>query len=190
MSLVKLHTSPFTSHVCLLICDFAQHYLGMEISCCQLRFSTSLTLSVERESVSNSDLSVPAPPTGQSDSGSSSSLVAIVISPASPASKPPRNQTSQGGLYCLPAHGVTWHKKLAHSSSLLIRALIWLGLYLLFFHSLTQFFYNKIFSSLARDCNKECSLQSTYLGSGMHVASSFIWLSPFLSRCNDCLNVY
>ncbi|XP_043112556.1 ensconsin isoform X2 [Puntigrus tetrazona] len=32
---------------------------------------------------------------GQSDSGSTSSPVAIVISPASPASKPPRNQTSQ-----------------------------------------------------------------------------------------------
>uniref|UniRef100_A0A671M250 Ensconsin-like n=1 Tax=Sinocyclocheilus anshuiensis TaxID=1608454 RepID=A0A671M250_9TELE len=32
---------------------------------------------------------------GQSDSGSASSLITIVISPASPASKPPRNQTSQ-----------------------------------------------------------------------------------------------
>ncbi|XP_058654718.1 ensconsin isoform X8 [Onychostoma macrolepis] len=32
---------------------------------------------------------------GQSDSGSTSSPIAIVISPASPASKPPRNQTSQ-----------------------------------------------------------------------------------------------
>ncbi|ROL51742.1 Ensconsin [Anabarilius grahami] len=70
---------------------------GMEILCCQLRISTSPTLSPSpwRESVSNSDLSVPAPPTGQSDSGSTSSPIAIVISPASPASKPPRNQTSQ-----------------------------------------------------------------------------------------------
>ncbi|KAI2656827.1 Ensconsin [Labeo rohita] len=32
---------------------------------------------------------------GQSDSGSTSSPIAIVISPASPATKPPRNQTSQ-----------------------------------------------------------------------------------------------
>uniref|UniRef100_A0A673JZU1 Ensconsin-like n=1 Tax=Sinocyclocheilus rhinocerous TaxID=307959 RepID=A0A673JZU1_9TELE len=32
---------------------------------------------------------------GQSDSGSASSPIAIVISPASPATKPPRNQTSQ-----------------------------------------------------------------------------------------------
>lgn len=148
-----------------MICDFAQHYLEMEISCCQLRFSTSLTLSMERESVSNSDLSVPAPPTGQSDSGSSSSQIAIVISPASPASKPPRNQTSQGGLYCLPAHDVTWHKKscplilFAHTCTNLTGAVLAV---FSFTHSV---FYNKIFSSLARDCNNECSLQSTYLGS-------------------------
>ncbi|XP_016306396.1 ensconsin-like isoform X7 [Sinocyclocheilus anshuiensis] len=47
------------------------------------------------ERVSNSDLSVPAPPTGQSDSGSAFFPIAIVISPASPATKPPRNQTPQ-----------------------------------------------------------------------------------------------
>lgn len=170
-------------------CGSAKHYLGMEILCCQLRISTSPTLSPSpwRESVSNSDLSVPAPPTGQSDSGSTSSPIAIVISPASPASKPPRNQTSQGGfiLFACPWRDLTQN---AHSSSLLIRALIWLGLTVA--HSLTQLFLIIYFFHLPGIVTKSVLSKTPTCFLGMHVALSIIWFSSFLSRCNDCLDVY
>ncbi len=103
----KWHASSLTSHVCLLVAVFNTTEMEGNLLLSAAFFHLS---HLEGENVSNSDLSVPAPPTGQSDSGSASSLIAIVISPASPVSKPPRNQTSQGGLYSLPAHGVTWHE--------------------------------------------------------------------------------
>ncbi len=55
----KWHASPLTSHVCLyvVVCNTT----GMEISCCQLRFSTSLTFLWERVFPIATCLSLPLP---------------------------------------------------------------------------------------------------------------------------------
>lgn len=67
----------------------------------------SISPSLWRVFISHSNLFVPAHPTGESDGGPASSPVTIVISPASPVSKPPRNQTPQGGQYLLACS--EWH---------------------------------------------------------------------------------
>lgn len=60
--------------------------------------------------VTLSYVSLHAPPTGESDSGPTSSPVTIVVSPASPVSKPARSHTPQGGQCLLASNGIAWHK--------------------------------------------------------------------------------